>query len=173
MSTFFPKHSVQWHFEEPTAFRRFTISLLEVALLTGIAMRLYRALVTTQSSGTWVWLLAVAGGALLLCAMATVHLANYPLHQWAWRAPVFALAEIAAESATSLLLISVGREPSGTARAEWNDWLPLTLDTLWKRELVVCAWAVVLAGVIWIVRRTILRAETIEEEPAAESSASS
>lgn len=169
MSTFFPKHSVQWHFEEPTVFRRFTISLLEVALLTGIAMRLYRAVLTTQSSGTWVWLVAVGGGALLLCAMATVHLANYPLHQWVWRAPVFGLAEIAAESATSMLLISLGREPSGTSRAEWNDWLPLTLDTLWKRELVVCGWAVVLAGVIWIVRRTILRAEKIEEEPAAET----
>lgn len=169
MSTLFPKHSVQWRFEEPTVFRRFSISLLEVAVLTGITMRLYRALVMTQSSGTWLWLLALAGGVLILCAMTTVHLANYPLHQWVWRAPVFALLEIAAESVTSLFLISVGREPSGAARAEWSDWLPLTLDTAWRRELLVCVWATVLAGVIWVVRRTILRAEKIEEEPAIES----
>lgn len=169
MSNFFPKHSVQWRFEEPTVLRRFSISLVEMALLTGFAMRLYRALVTTQSSGSWVWLLAWAGGLLLLCAMTTVHLANYPLHQWVWRAPLFGLAEVAAESVMSLALIGFGREPSGTARATWGDWLPLVLDTFWKRELVVCVWAAVLAAVIWVVRRTILRAEKIEEEPAVET----
>ena len=35
--------------------------------------------------------------------------------------------------------------------------------TLWTRELIVCGWALFLAGVIWIVRRTILR-EQVEEE---------
>lgn len=168
MGTVFPKHSVEWRFEEPTVVRRFTISLVEMALLTGVAMRLYRALVTTHGSGTWVWLLAMAGGTLLLCALTTVHLANYPTHQWVWRAPTFGLAEVAAEAAMSLVLIGFGREPAGTSRAVWGDWLPLTLDTLWKRELVICVWALVLAGTIWVVRRTILRAEKIEEEPAIE-----
>jgi len=167
MSTFFPKHSVEWRFEEPTVLRRFSLSLWEMALLTGVALRLYRALVTTQSSGTWLWLMAVVIGLLVLCAMTTVHLANYPLHQWLWRAPVFAVSVVAAEALTSIVLIAVGREPSGTSRAYWSDWLPLTLDTLWRRGLVVCGWALVLAGVIWIVRRTILREEKIEEEPAA------
>ena len=169
MSTFFPKHTVQWRFEEPTVLRRFSISLVEMALLTGIAMRLYRALVSSQSSGSWVWLVAMAGSILLLCAMTTIHLANYPLHQWSWRAPVFGLAEVAVESAMSLVLIWFGREPSGTSRAAWGDWLPLTLDTFWKREMVICVWALVLAAVVWVVRRTILRAEKIEEEPAPEA----
>ena len=167
MSTFFPKNSVEWRFEEPTVIRRFTLSLIEMALLTGVALRLYRALVTIQSSGTWLWVAALVVGTIVLCAMTTVHLANYPLHQWLWRAPVFAVAVTAAESLTSLALIALGREPRGTARAEWGDWLPLAFDTLWKRGLVVCAWALVLAGVIWVVRRTILREEKIEEEPAA------
>jgi hypothetical protein len=164
MSTFFPKHSVQWHFEEPTVIRRFSLSLVETALLTGVAVRLYRALVITHGSSSWLWVGgSFAIGLLLLCAGATLHLANYPLQRWIWRAPLFALVEVAAESATALLLIWFGREPSGSARAEWSDWLPMAAGTLWTRELVVCGWALFLAGVVWIVRRTILR-EQVEEE---------
>lgn len=164
--SFFPKHTVQWHFEEPTALRRFSLSLVEMAVLTGIVLRLYRALVTMQSSGSWAWFAAVAGGLLLLCAMLTFHLANYPLHQWTWRAPLFAVVEVAAEAMTSLLLISVNREPAGTARAEFGDWLPMMWNALWTRGLVIVMWALLLAGAIWLVRRTILREEQIEEEPA-------
>jgi hypothetical protein len=165
MSTFFPKHSVQWHFEEPTVIRRFSLSLLEMAVLTGITVRLYRALVITHGSTSWIWLGgSFAVGVLLLCAMATVHLANYPLQRWVWRAPLFALIEVAAESATALVLIWFGREPSGSARAEWSDWLPMAAGTLWTRELMVCGWALLLAGTVWVVRRTILREQPVEEE---------
>jgi hypothetical protein len=144
--------------------RRFSLSLVEMAVLTGITLRLYRALVITHGSTSWIWLGgSFAVGLLLLCAMATAHLANYPLQRWAWRAPLFALIEVAAESATSLLLIWFGREPSGTARAEWSDWLPMAAGTLWTRELTVCGWALFLGGVVWIVRRTILH-EPVEEE---------
>lgn len=164
MSTFFPKHTVQWHFEEPTILRRFSLSLWEMALLTGVTLRLYRALVTTRGSG-WLFLLAAVGGVLLLCAMATLHLANFPLKRWLWRAPAFAALVVAAEAATSLVLIYFGREPTGTARAVWSDWLPMAVSALWTRELIVCAWALVLAGVIWIVRRTILREEDMDDDP--------
>ena len=166
MSTFFPKHTVQWHFEEPTVLRRFSLSLVEMALLTGVVLRLYRAVVTIQSSGSWLWFAAFAGGILLLCAMATMHLANYPLHQWVWRAPAFVLVELAAEAVTSLVLILLGREPSGTARAEFSDWLPMMANALWTRALIVLVWVLILAGVLWLVRHTILREERIEEEPA-------
>src|SRR2546423_1440389 len=126
MPTFFPKHTVQWHFEEPTVMRRFSLSLVEMALLTGVALRLYRALVITHGSTSWMWLGgSFAIGLLLLCAMATAHLANYPLQRWVWRAPLFAAIEIVAESITSLLLIWFGREPSGSARAEGSDWFPM------------------------------------------------
>lgn len=166
MSSFFPKHTVQWHFEEPTVLRRFSLNIVEMAVLTGIAMRLYRAVVTIQSSGSWVWFAAFAGGILLLCAMATMHLANYPLHRWAWRAPAFVVIEVGAEAVTSLLLIAMGREPTGTARAEYGDWLPMMWNALWTRGLLVLSWALILAGVIWLVRHTILREERIDEEPA-------
>ena len=165
MSTLFPKHTVQWHFEEPTVLRRFSLNLVEMAALTGVALRLYRAVVTTQSSGSWVWVAAFTGGILLLCAMATLHLANYPLQRWVWRAPAFVAVEVAAEALTSLALIALNREPTGTARAEYGDWLPMMLNALWTRAVIVLAWALVLAGVVWLVRHTILREERIEEEP--------
>lgn len=165
MSSFFPKHTVQWHFEEPTLLRKFSLNIVEMAVLTGIALRLYRAVVTIQSSGSWLWFAAFAGGILLLCAMATLHLANYPLHKWLWRAPLFVLLEVAAEAATSLVLIAVGREPTGTARAEFADWVPMMWNALWTRGLIVIGWSLILAGVIWVVRHTVLREERIEEEP--------
>jgi hypothetical protein len=165
LSTLFPKHTVQWHFEEPTVLRRFTLNLVEMAALTGVVLRLYRAVVTTQSSGSWVWVAAFTVGILLLCAMATVHLANFPLQRWVWRAPLFVLVEVAAEAITRLVLIALNREPTGTARAEFADWVPMMLTTLWTRALIVLVWALVLAGVVWLVRHTILREEKIEEEP--------
>jgi hypothetical protein len=165
MQNIFPKHSVQWHFEEPTVLRKFSLSLGEMAVLTGITLRLFRALVTTHVSTSWLlWGGSVAFGVLVLCAMATVHLANYPIQRWIWRAPLFALAEAGAEAATSLLLIWLGREPSGTARAEWHDWLPMALGTLSLRLIEVCGWALILAAVVSIVRRTILREQRVEEE---------
>jgi len=168
MSTFFPKHSVQWHFEEPTVLRRFSLNVWEMAVLTGITLRLYRALVSTAGpTSSWVWAGSTfALGLLLLCAAATVHLANYPLYRWLWRAPLFALVEAAAESATALLLIGFGREPLGSARAEWSDWLSMAGGTLWTRMLTVCGWALFLAAVVWVVRRTILREQKVEEEVA-------
>ena len=43
MTTFFPRQSVEWHLEEPAAFRRLSLSLVEMALATGIVLRLLRA----------------------------------------------------------------------------------------------------------------------------------
>ena len=162
---YFPKHTVQWHFEEPTVLRKFSLSLLEMALLTGIVLRLYRALVMTHVTGHWfLWGGSIGLGVLVLCAMTTVHLANYPLYRWLWRAPLFAAAESLVEALMSLLLIAVGREPTGSARAEWSDWLPMAWGTLLLRLIEVCFWALILAGVVWVVRRTILREQKVEED---------
>ena len=166
---FFPKNTDQWSFEEPTILRRFSLSLIEMGIVTGIVLRLYRALVITHGSTSWAW---IGGtfvlGLLLLCAMATMHLANYPLHRWMWRAPLFALVEVAAESVTSLVLIYVGREPFGSARASWGDWLPMTFQSFWTRELTVCGWALVLAAAVWVVRRTVMKDEPVQDETPEE-----
>jgi hypothetical protein len=171
MGTFFPKHSVQWHFEEPTILRRFSLNLWEVAILTGIVLRLYRALVITAgSTSSWLWAGGTfALGLLVLCAAATIHLANYPIQRWLWRAPLFAVVEVAAESATALMLIGFGREPSGSARAEWSDWLPMAATSLWTRLIIVCGWALFLAAAVSTVRRTILREQPVEDEAVEEA----
>src|SRR5436190_23085460 len=95
---FFPKHTVQWHIEEPTALRRFSLSLWEMALMTGVVLRLYRAVVLNYGATTWTWLAAFGVTMLIFCAMTTLHLANFPVRRWLWRAPLFALLEVSAES---------------------------------------------------------------------------
>ena len=93
MPSFFPRHTVEWRLEEPAAFRRLSLSLVEMAVLTGVTLRLYRAIVLTLAAQPgWLFVgVSVAVGAAFLVGMATLHLGNYPLHRWLWRAPAFGL----------------------------------------------------------------------------------
>src|SRR3954467_8531005 len=123
MPTFFPQHTVEWKIEEPAAFRRFSYSLVEMAVVTGVVLRAFRALWLTHGTTSWLYI----GGwfafyLVILLGMATAHLANLPVQKWLFRAPLFALVEVATEMVVSALLIMVGREPNGTVRASWNDW---------------------------------------------------
>lgn len=96
---------------------------------------------------------------VILLALATIHLASYPLHQWVWRAPVFALLESTAESLLSLVLIYAGRERWGTGRALFGDWPAMVGETFLTRFAMVCLFALVLGGVAQFVRRREIRAE--------------
>ena len=168
MSTFFPRHSVEWRLEEPAAFRRLSISLVEMALLTGIVLRLLRALTFTHGRASWLFYgAAFLVGLLVLLGMTTAHLANWTLRSWVWRAPLFALVEVAGEMATSLLLIALRREPEGAVRAEFHDWPSMALRAFLQSELSICLWAALLAGVIMFVRRSGI-AEGVEEEPVVD-----
>lgn len=163
MPSFFPRQTIELKLEEPKAFRRFSFSLVEMALVTGVIARLYRLLVLTHGSNNWLYLGGtIALGIVFLVGMATAHLANYPLHQYLWRAPAFALIEVAAEMVTSAALIALGHEAYGTVRAHWDDWVGMTLQALLIRGLSIVLWTLILAGVIQIVRRTIVHEE---EEP--------
>lgn len=156
MTSFFPRQSIDWNaVEEPAAFRRLSLSLLEMGLITGVLLRLLRAV--TYSTGRASWLVLGASlvlGIGLLLGMATAHLANFSLRRWLWRAPLFALATTAGAMAISLLLIAVRREPEGTARAHFHDWPGMAVRFLLYSELVVCLWAALLAGVILLIRRS-------------------
>lgn len=153
-----PGSTVDLKFEEPAAFRRFSHSLVETALVTGVLIRLYRALVLTHASGGWMYWVFVTGvGTLFFCAMVTAHLANFPLRRWLWRAPVFAVLVVAAEMATSLLLIAIGREPWGSVRAEWSDWPSMAANALLYRGLAICLWAAVLALAVTVAKRVMRR----------------
>jgi hypothetical protein len=168
MPSFFPQHTVEWRLEEPQAFRRLSLSLIEMALLTGIALRLLRALTFTHGRASWLFYgAAFVVGLLLLLGMTTAYLANWTLRSWVWRAPLFALVEVAGEMATSLLLIAIRREPEGAVRAEFHDWPSMALRAFLQSELSICLWAALLAGVILFVRRSGI-APGVEEEPVVD-----
>ncbi len=155
MSSFFPRHSIEWHVEEPPAFRRLSLSLVEMALLTGIVLRVLRALAFTYGRVSWLFYgLVFVVGTLVLLGMTTAHLANFTVRAWSWRAPLFSLVEVVGEMATSLLLIAMGREPEGTSRADFHDWPSMSLRALLQSELTICLWALLLAAAIVFARRS-------------------
>jgi hypothetical protein len=165
MPTFFPRHTVEWRIEEPPAFRRLSLSLVEMALLAGIVLRVLRALTFTHARASWVFYgAAFLLGTLVLLGMATAHLANWTIRSWVWRAPLFALLETVGEMGTSLLLIALRREPEGTVRAEFHDWPSMALRALVQSELMICVWALLLAGAIVFIRRSGMAAG-VESEP--------
>jgi len=154
MATFFPRQTIELRLEEPKAFRRFSFSLAEMAIVTGILTRLYRVLILTHGSNHWLYLVSVGlVGVIFLIGMLTAHLANYPLHQYLWRAPAFAAIEVAAEMVTSALLIWLGREANGTVRAHWDDWIGMAWNALLIRGLIIILWGLILAGVVNLVQR--------------------
>jgi hypothetical protein len=165
MSHFFPRHSVEWRLEEPRAFRRLSLSIVEMALLTGVVLRVLRALTFTHARASW-WFYGAAFvvGTVILLGMATAYLANWTIRSWLWRAPLFALLETVGEMATSLVLIAMRREPEGTVRAEFHDWPSMAFRALLQSQLSICIWAALLAGVIIFVRRSGMAPE-VEAEP--------
>ncbi len=157
MATFFPRTTIDLKLEEPAAFRRLSFSLVEMALVTGVVLRLFRAVALTHGGNSWLYLGGtLALGVLVLVGMATAHLANFPVQRWVWRAPAFAAVEVAGEMATSLALIALTREPIGSMRARWSDWPGMAWQTLVWRSVVVLGWALLLAGAVLIVRRLIV-----------------
>src|SRR5438045_380987 len=156
MPSFFPNHTIEIKIEEPQAFRRFSFSLVEMAIVTGVLVRLIRLVALTHGSNNWFYLAGIfALGLIFLLGMLTAHLANYPLHQYLWRAPLFAAIEVAAEMATSALLLSVGREANGTVRAHWDDWVGMALNALLYRGLAIVLWGLILACARYLGRRTL------------------
>lgn len=154
MPDLFPLHTATMRIEEPKAFRRFSRSLVEMALITGVLVRVYRSLVLTHGSAGFGYIAgAMTIAIVFLVFMATAHLANYPLHHWLWRAPAFAGLEVVGEMVTSLLLIWLNREPNGTVRAHFNDWPGMVTRALLYRGLIVVLWSLLLAGVVAFVRR--------------------
>jgi hypothetical protein len=158
---FFPRKTVAWKLEEPRPLRRLSLSLPYMALLTGVLLRLWRSYVLTHGApDSWAW---VGGtfliGMVFLFLMVTVHLGNYTLRHWMWRAPVFALLEAGTEILMSLALTTLGLEPLGADRAELADWLPTSIRTLILRLVGILLFVIVLAVVVSIIRRILLVAE--------------
>jgi hypothetical protein len=170
MGTYFPRTTNEIRSDEPSAFRALTRSVIEMGLLTGIVIRLFRSLVLTHGSNSWLYLGGMfALGAVFLFAMTTVHLANFPLRRWIWRAPTLGVLVATGEMATSLLLIVAGREPSGTVRAELADWPGMAVSALLFRVTAVCGWALLLAAAVTIARSALSAARRKRETSARHS----
>jgi hypothetical protein len=156
----------EWDIEEPAAFARIARSPVELAMITGAVIRLFRAVVLTHGSSTSSYLgAALVLGTLFLLGMATLHLGRFPVREWPWRAPLFAIFETAGEMLISLILISLHREPWGTARAEFTDWQPMATGVLFWRVLGVSVWALLLGGTVSFIRGRVLKETGREVEP--------
>lgn len=176
MSRYFPRDNVAWHLEEPRVFRKLTLSLPAMAVIAGLLVRLIRVGVSGISASWWGVFGAIALGLIVLLTMATAHLGNYPVKQWLWRAPLFGLAEGAAEAGVSALLTVIGLERLGSTSARLSDWPSMATDTivgtpglafLDGRVVMVSLFALVLAGVVQVVRYLLLRSENRDHTAVA------
>lgn len=130
-------------------------STLELAGMTGVLVRLFRAAVLGSAAfSSWTALAgALVVAVIFVCGVLTWHLSNFPLRRWPLRVALFLGVEVAAEFGVSSLLIALRREPLGSGWATWADWWPLAGQTLLERGLVMGAYATLLAGAMWIVTR--------------------
>ncbi len=161
MTEFFPRRSIAWTLEDPAAFRRLSLSLPQMALVTGIILRLWRSYTFTHGSpDSYLW---VGGtflvGTTFLFLMLTWHIGNYTLRNWLWRAPLFAVLESGTEIVVSLALTTLGLEPLGAQMAELSDWLPTATRVLVVRVVGILLFTIVLAIVVSIVRRLLVANE--------------
>jgi len=165
MPGYFPRQSIAWKRDEAAAFRALTLSAVEFGVLTGVVLRLARALTLARepvgSSGfiAGAYVAYVIIGTLVLLAATAAYLANYPARRWIWRAPYFAVMEVVGEMTTSALLLALQRERWGSARADWGDWPAMASSTLVLNLAIVCLFAALLAGVVQVARTVLLRRE--------------
>jgi hypothetical protein len=161
MADLFPRTTTSWHAESPHPLRRLTLSLPQMALVTGIALHLWRSFALTHGApDSWAWVGGTfLAGACFLFLMCAIHLANFTLRNWIWRAPLFAVLEAGAEIVVSLALTALNVEPLGADMAELSDWLPTALRILFWRLAGVLLFSIVLGVVVWVLRRLILAAE--------------
>jgi hypothetical protein len=158
----FPRSTATWPATGASPFRAGTRSVVLMAAVTGVVLRLYRAAVLTYGSDAS-WLVvgaALVVGAVVLFGMATLHLSNYPVRRWPLRAAAFALVEVAAELLTSVALIALGLERRGTSLATMDDWREIASITASVRVGALALFVLVLAGVVQAVRITLGRRDT-------------
>lgn len=154
MPQFFPREMVQWSEEHLHPLRAFALRTFEPAGITGVVLRIWRAVVLASSD--WVvFVLGLTAGVLFLCGMLTWHLGNYPVKRWPPRVLAFLVIELMAELGMSSLLIVMRKERIGSQLAQWSDWWPMAGQTVWQRTLVIVLFALILGAVVQLVRRAV------------------
>lgn len=163
----FPHGAVEWALEEPPALRRLTLSLVAMAAITGVAIRSLRVLALATSYGeSWLrFAVMFVFDGIVLFGMTTLFLGNYPVRTWPWRVPAFAAIEVTAEMAMSAIFLAIGVEQFGSLRAAWADWPVLLRSAMVTRIPAICLYALLLAGVVQVVRTVLLRRESRHAHP--------
>jgi hypothetical protein len=168
MVRFAPSTTGAWDAYEASAVRKFSRSLLAMAIVTGIAWRTTRAvfLGAGPTESPLFFGSVIALGVLVFFGMATLHVGNYPLKRWLWRVPVFALVESLAEVAMSTALIAMGREPYGSTVAEWSDLASIAATVLSSHLVVLSLYGGILALVVQGIRRSVTAAgDVVIDDP--------
>lgn len=144
--------------------RQVTLSLVTMAVITGGLLRIYRTIVLEYGwSDRWGWIAGTfIAGAAFLFIMATLHLGNYPVRSWTWRAPTFAVVEALTEIAVSLAFTLMGIERIGSLPATMEDWQSTSVRILFFRLVAIPLFALVLAGVSTLVRILLLPRRPLE-----------
>lgn len=141
-------------------FRHIARSLLEMALITGCLVRVLATAFNAHGDhldwhiivGRFIFI------PLIVLGMAAVHLAQFPVRQWLWRAPLFAVVEVAAAALTSLALIAAGRERIGVGIATWADWPSMTGQMFVWHLTIICVFALVLGVIVqWVRKREFIQ----------------
>lgn len=140
--------------EEPSFARKLSLNLFAMALLTGASLRLYRAAILQFGwSNSWLWIAGTfLGGVAILFLLTTLHLGNYPVRAWLWRAPFFAVIEAMTEIGVSLALAVSGLERIGSLTATMEDWQSSAPKLAIVRIIGITLFALVLAFVSTMVR---------------------
>jgi hypothetical protein len=165
MTPLFPRETGTWTVIEPSAVRAFTMSVVGMAVLTGVIVRLVRMLALTYGPrGGWLYLGgAIAAAVVIFYGMATLHLGNFTVRRWLWRVPAFGLIEAAAEMVTSAILLAFGLERHGTVSATFREWPRMAAETFIIRPTLLILFALILAGVVTLVRIMLVRRGAVTE----------
>ena len=137
-------------------------SLIPMAIVTGIVVHLYIWFVLARASVSFGWialLLAFSGRFVLLLGLATVYLGNHPVRQWIWRAPAFAVLEVAVEAVMVAGLIKIRAERIGTEHANPRDWWSIVSDILIYHGIAILVFSLILGVVVQTVRYALLKHE--------------
>src|SRR5688572_20790376 len=168
MPVFFPVKTAAFKIDEARAFRRLSYSVVEMAVVTAVVLRVYRALALSVAGANVFFLgLSFGIGFVVLFGMVTLHLGNFTVRRWVWRAPLFGFIEAAAESLTSLGLIAIHREPFGSARATFADWRGIVGNIFTWRVSAIVLFALVPAAVVQVSRVTLAEEQAKRREKTA------
>ncbi|HUO51884.1 MAG TPA: hypothetical protein VMT93_05155 [Gemmatimonadaceae bacterium] len=156
----FPRHTVPLTAEDSFP-RRFAHSLVGTAIITAVLVQSFHAVFVRlgEAESNVLYAGDLLGQLAILLGFTTVHLGNHPVHQWRWRAPLFAVVEGGTAALMKGLLIMMHAEVNGSERAGWSDWFTLAERVFLWNVATILVFALVLGVTVQWVRFAMLRRE--------------